>query len=142
MAVYIRSEGVILLSLFFSFTSYNCHFILVQNIKQTSITSLAVHKYQVYLLFHTTSDYDFVHLNTLLLNFHYVSQCPTTGCFPSLWARSLLSSQCESCISPSHRATGGPCSGDSPFNHPHLGPNSGCGSRTLSQSEYSPPVAA
>lgn len=73
---------------------------------------------------------------------YYVFQCPTTGYFPSLWARSSLSSQCESCTSPSRRATGGQCSGGSPSSRLLLGLNSGCGSRTLWQSEYGPLLAA
>lgn len=54
----------------------------------------------------------------------------------SLWVRSSPSSQCESYTSPSLRATGGPCSGGSPFCPPLLGLSFGCGSRTLWQSEY------
>ncbi|MEQ2188155.1 hypothetical protein GOODEAATRI_012090 [Goodea atripinnis] len=37
------------------------------------------------------------------------------GFSPSPWVRSSPSSQCKSCTSPSHRATGGPCSGGSPI---------------------------
>lgn len=84
------------------------------------------------ILCRTTYLFSLLQFQTMLCCF----QCPTTAFSPSLWARSSLSSQCESCTSPSRRATGGPCSGDSPTSRPLLVLSSGCGSRTLSQSEY------
>lgn len=84
------------------------------------------------ILRRTTYLFSLLQFQTMLCCF----QCPTTAFSPSLWARSSLSSQCESCTSPSRRATGGPCSGDSPTSRPLLVLSSGCGSRTLSQSEY------
>ncbi len=59
-----------------------------------------------------------------------------TGCSPNPSVKCSPSFQCESCTSPSHRASGGPCSGGSPSSPLHLEQSCGCGSMTQSASEY------
>lgn len=59
-----------------------------------------------------------------------------TGCSPNPSVKCSPSFQCESCTSPSPRASGGPCSGGSPSSPLHLEQSCGCGSMTQSASEY------
>lgn len=77
-------------------------------------------------------------ISNIVFSLFYFFQSPIIDCSPSLWGRSSLSFQFESCTSPSHKATGGPCSGDSPSCPPLLVLSSGSGFRTLWQSKYSP----
>lgn len=59
-----------------------------------------------------------------------------TGCSPNPSVKCSPSFQCESCTSPSPRASGGPCNGGSPSSPLHLEQSCGCGSMTQSASEY------
>lgn len=128
-------------SVTYYFTAYRSVFFKLRYFTRILLYLVCMHYRNVEtssVMCRTSYRFPLQHLQTTLCCF----QCPTTAFSPSLWARSSLNSQCESCTSPSRRATGGPCSGDSPTSQPPLEQSSGCGSRTLWQSEYGSLMAA